>query len=511
MHLCECEHPKYIYNPYLGEDVRTSCGECDSCKNARAHSWVSRLLEEAQSHRFAVMISLTYDNDHLPRLFFDDTLENVVSDSAHELCMPLHDLTALCSTQKELDYLSNRLRHPLGLPFVCSEDISKFCKRLNKYIHDNYTHEYGNFRYFFCQEYGPATFRPHYHGALFSDCQQFVEHLQEAISACWPYGDSSSDPIYSVGGFQYVAQYVNMSCHLPAVYAHNALRPRSQFSKFPSIGSHLYLDEEIHDVYDRKPIVRSVYNSRTGENITLQQSRAFKDRFFPQCPRYSSWPLHDRITLYRAAQILPSHDFDEFRNSVNKLDWLASHNIGSEIENILWRYTSELKRNSKDDNAYIHSLYRLFLTSKKAIYLAHLLHYDIAHLVHHIDLYYKKVDYYNLKTMYAYEQEYSKFHPVSDLMFIYPTFVQELEFYNSKSFQRLTLPDHVLYAIDSFGLDMLSPPKLEHTYDYRVMSATSQKIYKDTHKSSDISNYRHSDTLRRLDLQLQQILCAYES
>ena len=140
MHICECENPKYIFNPYLGEDVRTGCGKCPSCLNQKASSWVSRLIQEGRAHKYSFMVNLTYEDSHLPKLFFDDTFENVVSDD-RSLCIPLHELTSLCTTQKELDYLSNRLRHPLGLPFCFSEDISKFLKRLNKYIHDKITNE----------------------------------------------------------------------------------------------------------------------------------------------------------------------------------------------------------------------------------------------------------------------------------------------------------------------------------------------------------------------------------
>lgn len=510
MHICECENPKYIYNPYLGEDVRTVCGVCASCLNQKASSWVSRLIQEGRAHKYSFMVNLTYDDSHLPKLFFDDTFENLVSDD-RSLCIPLHELISLCTTQKELDYLSNRLRHPLGLPFCCSDDISKFLKRLNKYIHDKITNEYGNFRYFFCQELGPATFRPHAHGILYTDDDRIAERFQEIISACWQNGDSPCDPIFSNGGFQYVAQYVNMSTHLPEVYSHNALKPKVQFSKFPSIGTDYLLDEEVRDIYDRKPIERMLYNPRSGQNVTLQQSRAFKDRFFPKCPRYSSWPYPDRVTLYRATQILPSYDFAEFRSATSKLSWLASHNIGTESENTLFRYTSELKRNAKDYVAYIHSLYRLFLCSKRAVYLSHLLKCDIPYLVRHIDEYYKKVDYYNLKTMYDYESNYSKSHSVQDLVFIYPQFAQEIDFYNRRSFHRLTLPDHVSFGIESFKLDMLKPPELKKTFDYQVMARQSEKIYKDTHKSSDIAKYRHSEKLRRLNPSLQKILIAYES
>ena len=96
MHICECENPKYIYNPYLGEDVRTGCGVCASCLNQKASSWVSRLIQEGRAHKYSFMVNLTYDDLHLPKLFFDNTFENLVSDD-RSLCIPLHELTSLCT------------------------------------------------------------------------------------------------------------------------------------------------------------------------------------------------------------------------------------------------------------------------------------------------------------------------------------------------------------------------------------------------------------------------------
>ena len=171
MHLCGCENPSYVYNKYLGRDVRVNCGKCNSCLNTRAKIWVSRLLLERQCHKYAVMFNLTYEDKFLPSLGFSDDLESLVWDERHSHldCIPLQDFVDLCKEQKDLDYLSARLRDGLSLPVHCTEDYQKFFKRLNKYIHDKYTKNYENFRYFLCTEYGPATFRPHAHGILFLD------------------------------------------------------------------------------------------------------------------------------------------------------------------------------------------------------------------------------------------------------------------------------------------------------------------------------------------------------
>lgn len=48
---------------------------------------------------------------------------------------------------------------------LCQEDVTKFLKRLRKFLYDRYQRKV---RYFYCGEYGTKTLRPHYHLCLFN-------------------------------------------------------------------------------------------------------------------------------------------------------------------------------------------------------------------------------------------------------------------------------------------------------------------------------------------------------
>lgn len=88
------------------------CGQCMACRLTKAQDWATRLHHESQLHELTSFITLTYDNDHLPR---DGSLN--------------------------------------------PRTVELFLKRLRKAI--------GPFRYFLCGEYGTQTFRPHYHALIF--------------------------------------------------------------------------------------------------------------------------------------------------------------------------------------------------------------------------------------------------------------------------------------------------------------------------------------------------------
>lgn len=88
------------------------CGQCIGCRLAKAKAWAVRLVHEAQMHEKNSFITLTYDEEHLPK----DRSLNV-------------------------------------------KHWQDFAKRLR--------HEIGPFRFYHCGEYGDQTWRPHYHAILF--------------------------------------------------------------------------------------------------------------------------------------------------------------------------------------------------------------------------------------------------------------------------------------------------------------------------------------------------------
>lgn len=87
------------------------CGICIGCRVDASRRWAARALAECQLHESNYFITLTYDDEHLPK---------------------------------------DGLLH--------KEDVQKFLKRLRKYR---------PCRYLLCGEYGDQFGRPHYHACMF--------------------------------------------------------------------------------------------------------------------------------------------------------------------------------------------------------------------------------------------------------------------------------------------------------------------------------------------------------
>jgi len=92
--------------------IIVKCGQCLGCRMERKRGWAIRAVHEAQMHEENSFLTLTYDNEHLPK------------DGS-----------------------------------VRVKDWQDFAKRVRK--------NKGPFRFFHCGEYGENTFRPHYHACMF--------------------------------------------------------------------------------------------------------------------------------------------------------------------------------------------------------------------------------------------------------------------------------------------------------------------------------------------------------
>lgn len=103
---------------YVDLPMQVPCGQCIGCRLERSRQWAVRCMHEASLYTDNAFITLTYDDEHLPK------------------------------------WGSLKL-----------EDFQKFMKRLRRHIDGN--PNFDRVRFYHCGEYGENTKRPHYHALLF--------------------------------------------------------------------------------------------------------------------------------------------------------------------------------------------------------------------------------------------------------------------------------------------------------------------------------------------------------
>ena len=316
--VTRCQNPRTVVNKYTHEPVVVSCGSCPSCILRRSGIQTNLLTSYSAQFRYVYFVTLTYAPCFLPTLEVS-VVETCTDDIADVSVVPdINDLDA-CDpntylfgfrsvprsasvklknstvertfkdldvrfsypmTPKELLSILNKVKHnvPNRIPYVCNRDLDLFLKRLRSYYPDE------KLRYYAVSEYGPISYRPHWHLLLFSNSERFSQTVLENVSKAWSYGrcDASLSRGFAA---PYVASYVNSFVSLPSFYTEmpRLLRPKS----FHSIGfteSNFFPRKvrisEIDEVADK--CLNGVRVERDGYFRILKPSWPYLLRLFPR-------------------------------------------------------------------------------------------------------------------------------------------------------------------------------------------------------------------------------------
>uniref|UniRef100_A0AAU8B6Y6 Replication initiator protein n=1 Tax=Dulem virus 106 TaxID=3145583 RepID=A0AAU8B6Y6_9VIRU len=222
---------KYFTDAYYKDKVVTiPCGQCVGCRLAYSREWANRCMMELEYHDSAYFVTLTYNDDHLPRSYYPDQ-----------------------ETGEALPSFTLNKR-----------DCQLFMKRLRKAKPDDHI------RFFLAGEYGDQTFRPHYHAIIFGlhlddlvlykkSPQGFLYYNSPCIQRAWSTvvtRENSITPLAVPIGYAVVAEVTWETCAYTARYVMKKLKgadvefyrkfniepPFTLMSRKPGIGRQWYDD-----------------------------------------------------------------------------------------------------------------------------------------------------------------------------------------------------------------------------------------------------------------------------
>lgn len=239
----DCLHPITIKNPLYGTNsfnetnptLSCPCGKCEACIVSTAQEWRVRLEEEWYNSETSYFVTLTYDDSKIPLVSNPDSFGQ------------LHIV-----------------------PSVSKRDVQLFFKRLRKFDPDK------KIRYYLVSEYGPTTFRPHYHALIFGlpkfsqDPTKQIVETTKLIQKNWSNGFVQVDKV-SIGRISYVTKYLSCITDLPEYYT----KPFRLMSRNPGIGSSYFNNKERIDWHRNN--LACYYPS--GQ-FKMRLPRYFKDRIF---------------------------------------------------------------------------------------------------------------------------------------------------------------------------------------------------------------------------------------
>lgn len=458
-----CYHPRRIINKYTGEEIEVSCGVCKACLLNRARKMTLLCQAEESEHKYCMFVNLTYADEYLPKAYpvyeeFSDTYR-YYSD-----CERLGEKGQLLFTDECSKYRSGKSYLPVLLSkmklggyisYVSVRDCQNFIKRLRKNL-SKYTNE--KIRYYLVSEYGPKTFRAHYHAMFFYDEPVTQAYFSMALCKSWKFGRID----YSLSRGKcasYVAKYVNSNSFIPPILGNRSAKPFALHSTFFACGLYKSKKKEIYE-NGVDGFVR-VGRMLGSQYVEFMPWRSLACTFFPRCKGYRGKSLdqlrysynllreckkafgesYERLTLIQMCEKLLEYIY--INDSDKTPPWMARY---------LWR----------SHNKHFRALACYFDKSMDYEYLEHPEHYlcleDRDKVVHRmysemyiskhfltfvcenpddygererklqmIVDYWKARDYENLKNWYHSMEEYSEEYPSSSLCFFYNNSVIDTE------------------------------------------------------------------------------------
>lgn len=209
------------YVNYLGsrKSAACACGHCLECAQKYQNDWSFRLSCEAIYWKHVYFVTLTYDNENLPlQTIVDDTYLSSANAAVLSL-PPTKSRLKFLRNPNNKDFLNVLTGSQIGdfLPEVNKTDCQLYLKRLRESLRLKYN---SFIKFFLCSEYGPNTFRPHYHLLIYSHLP--IGQISSAIVDSWKLGEVKyKEIIYDhspSGDFQNVSGYVSKYVSKPTVF-----------------------------------------------------------------------------------------------------------------------------------------------------------------------------------------------------------------------------------------------------------------------------------------------------
>ena len=359
--LSECLHPVKVFNKYTNDVIYAPCGHCYSCLKNKSNRDTALAMNIASNFKYCYFVLLSYKDQYLPcielksidalddirsnylfssinrslRIHVSNGKDRIIEDSPFEFT---HSMTSseyqdiIVKSHGRYDFLRKCVVYPRfedcdnRIPYCNTSDCQKFLKRLRFHSKDKYNEE---IRFYAVSEYGPRTYRPHWHLLLFFNSDELASVIQQLVSQSWSYGRATCD-LSRGGSASYVASYVNSNVCLPSLYLqHKEIRARSLHSKGYGNNHVFPTQATIHELDKMSSILLNGESiSVNGKVKQIYPSRAYKHTVFPRFSNLVCKSAHSSALLFSAAFFAPERlirlgylgiDYDKSTSPVSEL------------------------------------------------------------------------------------------------------------------------------------------------------------------------------------------------
>ena len=359
--LSECLHPVKVFNKYTNDVIYAPCGHCYSCLKNKSNRDTALAMNIASNFKYCYFVWLSYEDQLLPyielksidalddirsnylfssinrslRIHVSNGKDRIIEDSPFEFT---HSMTSseyqdiIVKSHGRYDFLRKCVVYPRfedcdnRIPYCNTSDCQKFLKRLRFHSKNKYNEE---IRFYSVSEYGPRTYRPHWHLLLFFNSDELTSSIQQLVSESWSYGRTTCE-LSRGGSASYVASYVNSNVCLPSLYLqHKEIRARSFHSKGYGNNHVFPTQATIHELDKMSSLLLNGESiSVNGKAKQIYPSRSYKHTVFPRFSNLVCKSAHSSALLFSAAFFAPERlirfgylgiDYDKSTSPVSEL------------------------------------------------------------------------------------------------------------------------------------------------------------------------------------------------
>lgn len=461
MHLSSCLNPKRVWNPHIKEFMYVPCGKCEACRNKRVFNWTQRLEYECRCWKYVAFVTLTYDDDHLPKLkyindLYVDLSHSHTADGVESPCVDL----GFIRNQPDVDVarLNDWISVNPEIPYLSVYDVQCFIKRFRKNLYNSIKKQFKTFdiydykvRYYCCGEYGSSFARPHYHLLFFFNSEKASACFNEVLFKSWKLGITDWSYVTNSAS-SYVSSYLNCDSNLSPVYKYcKQIRPFSLCSKQPPLGTLFFDDSEIRQIFDKCSPTFSLPNFAKQAYVDVPLWNTFTYRLYPRISCFDKVSHSDRVRLYRVFETAQNYFKGSISEVVNDFLYFYDKKIYSGYFLHLYDdYINALAENVNGDFVSLRrSLVRWFSISSRVCQQAELWMMSVSDYVSKIELFYENVEKQKLQSQYEFLSDYSERYEGIPIAFYLDFLMSICDFDLSLA----DVPDNVLQNIRAFNLD----------------------------------------------------------
>lgn len=426
MKYSPCLNPQLVYNETLGTTISVPCGHCDACITQKGFLRAKAVEEQFLRFKYRFFITLTFSDENLPKAKFDKFSMVVTSVSdvdykGRNLCKHVGDFS-----DEDIDFIEKQVAHFGFLPVLSRSIIRNFKKRLRFFISKDYG---ANHLFIYsCGEYGPTTFRPHYHLLIGCNSEQVASNMQQYVYKSWSpresvehynkkgelehsYGDVDFQRCYDYGSENYCAAYLSCTTHLPRIYRELPFSPFSSKSVDDGFASRHSLPS-LRDAFYRLPVEFDYVSPKSTAEVRMPLPKFYVNRLFPRLPGYSKVDgrcLYGVYNLYRK-YVSPKDTAGKFAQRL--IDSFVNGSfVDKDLRYLYWLYDFQ----KLDRETLFNKLVRFYYCCKRVTLNCLELGVTLSDYLRQMVRYYSKVALNKLKQFYEFQQDLLSdfYHPAN--------------------------------------------------------------------------------------------------